>query len=1078
MDSNIGEILCEAVDTIVSKRLEGLNYNVTQTCIIVNDSYKQIGRYTVKGDNNLTFEAYSTDTSFKKNDKVLVMIPNGNYNEQKIILNKISTDEDLTSSVAYISPLKKMLKFSSNIITNNAKILNDNTKKGSLSLLANSKNNIGYLNPEALDYKLMYTIDFSGYNNYSKLGISADFQTWLKSLGTVSGDYGLEFLFFDDNTSLTDREERAATYRFTFGINDILGNPYNFQTYFTQEKVIDITHLKNLKTLEIYFYQNGNFKTEEGEYVIKSVDGKNLPDNIFVRNLELYVGYDISEYNGDSITINTTDVLTFSRMREEVKNINLYWVRKIDDSDYQIIDGSALTSNNSAQTLTNDNFNINSLDVEVYWARQDANNSDLATMDILGANWIYKEEEITINDINKFICSLNIKNNEINQLGSRENIRIKAVIRVKDENGNWKLYESNILTFTTEDVLVDQTTVDALTGLSIQCKDGDYSGIYFIYDSNNKINDEGKGVGDIKQLVLYYNGKEIGANDATMDPDDIDIIRWSFWKNTKDDISQSMINFPDFPDPTEAGQMTPDNYSKTYLNYTIADTWYPSITQNTVTCTVIAKDGTEYKAAKELRFGRSSSQGSNYNLVIDYQNNKNAYELVTDAENKYNSLTPRVKLIARLYNSNGPIDSTNLEVKWDLLNNKDFENNNFFEISSTSKNECEITLQPNRDIRMNCAILQATCTVPEGATEIKSYKPIAIKTKIDDENARCSAISGNPIIIYNALGKPSYNSNTYYLSGLPTDAEGNGVSIIWNRYLGPASGEDSETDKEKGLPTLKTDDDKKAAALSAGAIFIKDNKYQVCICAEDEAGTIYWVQPIYVMQSNYDVAVDNNWDGSVDVGSSTIKASSVATGRISADGKFQGVILGEVDIDNDSTTEVGLFGIYDGIVTYSLSSKGQVIFQKDKAQILFGEDNQILCCDNTKIHNSHEECTNLLLMDFDERYFTFSSTGSDNHGIYISPFGTAAQPYLKLGYEENNLLTFNNDNFYLQSPNYSTTSGLKIDLKNGTINIGGSDNLFSMGKLKIDTDGEVYYNNQTLTAYVNSLIEEAMSGSE
>jgi hypothetical protein len=40
MDSNIGEILCEAVDTIVSKRLEGLNYNVTQTCIIVNDSYK------------------------------------------------------------------------------------------------------------------------------------------------------------------------------------------------------------------------------------------------------------------------------------------------------------------------------------------------------------------------------------------------------------------------------------------------------------------------------------------------------------------------------------------------------------------------------------------------------------------------------------------------------------------------------------------------------------------------------------------------------------------------------------------------------------------------------------------------------------------------------------------------------------------------------------------------------------------------------------------------------------------------------------------------------------------------------
>ena len=223
MDSNIGEILCEAVDTIVSKRLQDLNYNITQTCIIVDNTQKKIGKYSVRYD-SLIFDAYSTDTTLKVNDKVSVLIPNGDYNEQKIILNKIIQNEDLTSSIAHISPLKQMLKFSNNIIDNKDKIIVDNTRDGEMSLLANGDNNISYLNPEKITYQLLYSIDFSSYNNFTKLGISADFQTWLKDLGAVTGDYGLEFLFFDDSSSLNDKDEKKSTYRFTFSTEDILGN--------------------------------------------------------------------------------------------------------------------------------------------------------------------------------------------------------------------------------------------------------------------------------------------------------------------------------------------------------------------------------------------------------------------------------------------------------------------------------------------------------------------------------------------------------------------------------------------------------------------------------------------------------------------------------------------------------------------------------------------------------------------------------------------------------------------------------------------------------------------------------------
>jgi hypothetical protein len=104
--------------------------------------------------------------------------------------------------------------------------------------LANGEN-IG--DSEIPSSKLLYSIPWAAYNNYERVGISADFQTWLKDFNTISGEYGLEFLFFDRNASINDQENKNATYRFTFGFNDILGDPYNFPVYFTQEKVIDIS---------------------------------------------------------------------------------------------------------------------------------------------------------------------------------------------------------------------------------------------------------------------------------------------------------------------------------------------------------------------------------------------------------------------------------------------------------------------------------------------------------------------------------------------------------------------------------------------------------------------------------------------------------------------------------------------------------------------------------------------------------------------------------------------------------------------------------------------------------------------
>ena len=1070
MDSNIGEIVCEAIDTIVSKKLEDLKYNITETCIITDDTSAKIGKYIVKGD-NFTYTAYSTNTTLKKDDRVLVMIPNADYDEQKIILNKISSEADLAKSSAYVSPLKQMIKFTNNLIENSSTEISNDVNKKVVSLLAN-KLNTQALNPEEMDRVLMYTIDLSGYQNFAKLGISAEFKSWLKDLGAISGDYGLELLFFDVNADYSDIENNISTYRYTFGINDFLGNPYNFSTYFTQEKLIDISNFKNLKKLKIYFYQKGNFKTEQDEYIIHFVNGQNLPNNLFVRNLEIYMGYDINDYNGDNITINVNDSnLYFSTLRDEIKNINLYWIHELENGNYQIIDGK--------QDITTDGININDIEAEVYWVRQ-SDKSDQSIMDIVGSNWLYTEDEIKINSNNKFQCELHITSD--NELNKRNNIYVKAVLRLK-ENDNWKIYESNILTFMTEDEKVDTATVNAIRGLSIQCEDSGYSGIYFIYGDNNKIIDESKGSGHIKYLSLYYDGEKLDSNSSNIFKDNIKSITWTLWKNTTEQ-QLSMLNFLEIGEPDTPHEInyTGNDY---FLKYTISDIWYPNKTQNTVTCTITTKDDVEYKDSIELLFGKRNNNKGNYNVVIEYANlSENAYNISTLDNNEIieNSWTSQ-SLIARLYDSNGEVNINNSDNKitwtWSFYRGNDFK----FVNDVKSRQIAEIILDKNNiNLSENYNIIQVVCTI-NGSTMITAYKPIAIKTCDENNQPRAIALSGSPEIVYNSFGQPLYNNNPYYL--LKNDK--NDTSIIsW----------ELKSAILKGAPSLKAVEN--TMALVAHPVYDSNIIYKVCLSAKNENSTIYWSQPILIVQSANDISVIDNWENT-DYGLSDdgceVKAASITAGElIEVDDQepvFQGIILGNITSDGTGTRN-GLFGVNHGKISFELNSNGSAEFEK--ISLLEGTKKEIEITTmlgslanyfDSKILNEDtvtEESS--LRFDLDEQSLELKGAPSSGvSGLTLTALGTEDSPYLSLYDDSVNLLNFRKNNFYLQSSNYNASSatGLRFDIKNGIINlpnnntIGGTASLLSIGDLTITNTGVVQYKNQTLEDYIRSIIEGTQS---
>ena len=293
---NYSETFCDAVDIIVSEKLKQLSYDVTKICTIVDNVHKALGKYTVQ-EETIKYDAYSTNTEFAIGDTVMVLIPNGDYNMQTTIVNKVVVENDFTTSLNYVPPLSKMLDFTGNIAPDSSEY----------SLLANGE--IGDILIGSINWN---NSSVDSYSDYTRMGISVDIQTWLQELNVMSGSYGLIFYFYTYNSN------QEAAYVLNFDVNDILGNPYSFESYVSQSKVFDISYLKDVTRLDIYFYQNKDFKDYNGELVSATVNEEDiineeflnediflesnaLNNNLFVNNLQIYLGYDVNAFSGDEL---------------------------------------------------------------------------------------------------------------------------------------------------------------------------------------------------------------------------------------------------------------------------------------------------------------------------------------------------------------------------------------------------------------------------------------------------------------------------------------------------------------------------------------------------------------------------------------------------------------------------------------------------------------------------------------------------------------------------------------------------------------------------------------------------------
>lgn len=292
--SNVSENLFQAMDIIIAERLNGLNYDKTILCKIEDDSKKDKGEYTVT-DGASTFIAISKDATYTKGSSVYVTVPTGDFNQQKLIVGRYIANNEQYAT--YQAPFELYLEISENLIEDAV----------AASLLANGET----------EEKVIWTWradQGSGLRGYSRLGFNAKFKSWLAAMEPIAGTYGIRIDITGTEKTTTEEPTISKSYKYFLTSDEFYGDPYNFDVFYKQEKIFDISKIAEITFMQITFFQNkGSFLDKEKDLLPAVDEFKNpLMDNIWISDVVLSVGYAVSDFSEDTVLLYTFDSETYA----------------------------------------------------------------------------------------------------------------------------------------------------------------------------------------------------------------------------------------------------------------------------------------------------------------------------------------------------------------------------------------------------------------------------------------------------------------------------------------------------------------------------------------------------------------------------------------------------------------------------------------------------------------------------------------------------------------------------------------------------------------------------------------------
>lgn len=906
--ADINEQICKAVDIIVSKKLESINFDSTIIATIVDNSEAEQYKY-ICSNGSSQFVAYAKETNYKINESVYVTIPNNDYDQQKIIIGKYVAKD--AKPYIFKQPFETIIDISGNLIKTNEIIAQ--------SLLANNEN----VDEENYDEITLWQTTFpEGYAGFDRLGLQAQFRSWIASYETSIGDYGLKLYISSDMGTAINKENPLKVTEIKFSSLNMYGNPYNFQSYMEQEAVYDISELGNIYKMQLVFYQTPkSFKDKSGNLIpYQTITKSRLPNNLFVKDPYICLGYNLSNFTGEQVILSTLDSKTYV-IDDDIppasisKYIRLRWIHKFENGDIQVINEDTKLSNYEIRWYRYE-LGIPSADEYsgVYWERVDDGNN------------------------NPFDYTLIPRKKHNEEL-------IKAIVLY-----DGKALTSNTLTFTNQRETINDATVDFINGLSITCEDNSY-GNYCIYGQNNNLFDADQ-ANRVRELQAYFGFSE--QNETPTKLVNAQKIIWEFPLYNSMIVVHGYDYYNHKPldgyfigDTVEeengfikiTRKCNNNNEINSKQDYRILKTYSQSKINNTIKCTIL-KNKIEYSTTKDFTFGLMGTNGTDATVVIDFDDNKVALTADTPIDEETgNDLGEALSLTAHLYDStHKEVDfyneSLNLSCEWSWFyyNVGYGESVNIKEVfrtdskgNKTSINKCFLE---HKKLNLNNQFLIIQATIKGwGDYDLISYKAIPIR-----KNRQYRNYIGPTDIVYKTSGYADYYKQPFELWWCEDISNINDKDLVLDRTLTIKAknltwqiGNPFNID-QRYIGTINNN------ILKPLYIYTKDTMPYSIVCLQNNE--IVWIQPLVIIQNEYPSTTINKWDGkelTVDYEAGYILSPAIAAGKKNDDNTFSGVMLGDwksTDTASDITEQTGVYGFNHGSMSYAFKEDGTAFIGK------------------------------------------------------------------------------------------------------------------------------------------------------
>ena len=534
MEDNIKKLF-DAMDIIAAQQVKNLQFDKTVKCSITDDSKSDKGEYTVT-DGSSTFKAYSESTKYSNGASVYVNIPNGDYNNKKIITGRYDQDRvDYNTN----DPEKSYIDITQNLISNSIGETGivANGEKTQITIWDSGDNFSKKLEEEKDNTKKDEGIK---YKAYKKMLIKAKFKNYLSQRNVILGNYGIRVDILGEKKN-TAEQTVEDWYIFKLDSSSMIGDPYKFEVGFEQKLLFDLDPDVNITRVRVVLYQDKNFYDKSKNLLTPSDF-----DDIFVSEPFVSFGYSLEDFTEDTVLLYTFDSKKYAEhLTEETKqmlakqseidhqkdnNIKPFTVEDLDDTTLYT---EQLNKLNKKKIIlrwvheTNDEDektrSFESIAQEgdiptgaiIHWYKYDLTQG--ITDKIAGAFWVEMKEQknkfeleyspnpkksfemfrvvvecMSREYVNNYLIAndediLEIENKKEDERTDEEkekleNLKNSYLEQIHD-------YISEDLKFENENMVPDANTIDLIKGLTITCDDGEggYNGVYRIYNDNGTI---------------------------------------------------------------------------------------------------------------------------------------------------------------------------------------------------------------------------------------------------------------------------------------------------------------------------------------------------------------------------------------------------------------------------------------------------------------------------------------------------------------------------------------------------------------------------------------------------------------